>query len=65
MTRGGIWPPKVEVRADAGDTYRPGFPLSRVDNTRFIGSLFGLSPGTAYQVRVSFNDPAPAPTVPR
>ena len=52
---------QVEYRADGGGTYRPAFPLSRVSNTRFIGSLFGLIPGTAYQVRVKFSDPGAGP----
>ena len=46
----------VEYRA-GGDSYQAGFPLSRVDDTRFVGSLFWLSPGTAYDVRVTFSDP--------
>ena len=42
----------------AGDTsYRPGFPLARVAGARFVGSIFWLEPGSAYQVRVSFADP--------
>jgi hypothetical protein len=36
--------------------YQAGFPLSRVSNTRFVGSLFWLEPGTIYQVRVTFSD---------
>jgi hypothetical protein len=52
---------QVEYRAGGSGTFRPGFPLSRVGNTRFIGSLFGLIPGTAYQVRVNFNDPGAGP----
>jgi parallel beta-helix repeat protein len=46
----------VEYRA-GGEPYRIGFPLSRVGNTRFVGSLFWLDPGTAYDVRVTFSDP--------
>jgi hypothetical protein len=38
-------------------TYQAGLPLSRVDDTRFVGSLFWLEPGTTYDVRVTFNDP--------
>jgi hypothetical protein len=37
--------------------YREGLPLSRVADTRFVGSLFWLEPGTAYDVRVTFSDP--------
>ncbi len=46
----------VEYRTGGG-AYRAGFPLTRVDSTRFVGSLFWLEPGTAYDVRVTFGDP--------
>jgi hypothetical protein len=36
--------------------YQAGFPLSRVDDTRFVGSLFWLEPGTIYDGRVTFDD---------
>lgn len=62
----------VAYRADS-DPYRAGFPLARIADTRFVGSLFWLEPGTSYDVRVTFADPdggpldgvtvaAPAPT---
>ena len=47
----------VEYRVSGSGSYRPGFPLSRIRGTRFVGSLFWLSPGTAYDVRVAFSDP--------
>jgi len=46
----------VEYRT-GGQAYQVGFPLSRVDDTRFVGSLFWLEPGTTYDVRVTFSDP--------
>ena len=46
----------VEYRTGS-EPYRAGFPLSRVADTRFVGSLFWLEPGTAYDVRVTFSDP--------
>ncbi|MFQ5595673.1 MAG: hypothetical protein ACE5HA_16120, partial [Anaerolineae bacterium] len=46
----------VEYRAGS-DPYRAGFPLSRVSDTRFAGSLFWLQPATTYDVRVTFTDP--------
>jgi hypothetical protein len=46
----------VEYRA-SGATYRAGFPLTRVNGTRFVGSLFWLTAGTSYDVRVTFSDP--------
>lgn len=46
----------LEYQAD-GEAYRAGFPLTRVDATRFAGSLFWLEPGTSYNVRVTFSDP--------
>ncbi len=47
---------RVEYRA-AGEPYRDALALSRVADTRFVGSLFWLEPGTAYDVRVTFDDP--------
>jgi hypothetical protein len=41
--------------------YRAGFPLSRITDTRFVGSLFWLEPDTAYDVRVTFHDPDGGP----
>lgn len=51
----------VEYRATGGGAYRQGFPLSRVAGTRFVGSLFWLEPGTAYDVRVTLSDPDGGP----
>jgi parallel beta-helix repeat protein len=45
----------------SGKTYRQGFPLTRVSPTRFVGSLFGLTPGTSYDVRLTFYDPDGGP----
>ncbi len=50
----------VEYRS-GGEAYRAGFPLSRVSNTRFVGSLFWLEPGVTYDVRVTFSDPDGGP----
>ncbi len=44
-----------------GAPYRDGLPLSRVADTRFVGSLFWLQPGTAYDVRVTLSDPDGGP----
>lgn len=41
----------------SAEPYRQGYPLSRVSDTRFVGSLFWLEPGTVYDVRVTFSDP--------
>ncbi|MBN1812598.1 MAG: right-handed parallel beta-helix repeat-containing protein [Anaerolineae bacterium] len=51
----------VEYRVSGNGAYGQGFPLSRVEETRFVGSLFWLEPGTAYDVRVSFSDPDGGP----
>jgi len=48
---------QVVYRVSGSDAYLPGFPLSRITSTRFVGSLFWLTPGTAYDVRVTFDDP--------
>ena len=36
----------VQYRTGA-EAFHDGFPLSRVDSTHFVGSLFWLNPGTA------------------
>jgi len=51
----------VEYRVSGSGSYRQGFPLSRVSNTRFVGSLFWLESGIAYEVRVTFSDPDSGP----
>jgi hypothetical protein len=51
----------LSYRVAGSGEYRQGLPLSRVTAGRFVGSLFQLSPGTSYDVRVSFSDPDGAP----
>ncbi len=51
----------VAYRVSGSGAYHQGLPLARVDATRFVGSLFWLTPGTAYDVRVTFSDPDGAP----
>jgi parallel beta-helix repeat protein len=46
----------LEYRPSGTALFRPGWPLSRVSPTRFVGSLFYLQPGTGYDVRVTFSD---------
>jgi hypothetical protein len=50
----------LEYRHGA-EPFRAGFPLSRITDTRFVGSLFWLQPGTEYDVRVTFSDPDGGP----
>lgn len=50
----------IEYRAKES-AYRSGFPLTRVSQTRFVGSLFWLEPGTTYEVRVTVKDPDQGP----
>ncbi|MGD9186793.1 MAG: Ig-like domain-containing protein [Desulfobacteraceae bacterium] len=50
----------VEYRTGS-DTFQTGFPLSRITEDRFVGSLFWLNPGTDYDVRVSISDPDGGP----
>jgi hypothetical protein len=45
----------VEYRESGMAGWRAGFPLSRVNMQRFVGSLFSLQPGTTYEVRVRFD----------
>jgi hypothetical protein len=51
----------VAYRVSGSVAYRQGFPLSRIENTRFVGSLFWLEPDTTYDVLVSFSDPDGGP----
>jgi parallel beta-helix repeat protein len=51
----------VEYRPSGSGAYQTGFPLSRVEATRFAGSLFWLEPGTTYEVRVTLHDPDGGP----
>ncbi len=46
----------VEYRTES-KPYQAGFPLTRISDTRFVGSLFWLEPATTYDVRVTFSDP--------
>lgn len=47
----------LSYRQTGGGVYQPAFPLSRVAADRFVGSLFWLEAGTAYDVQVTFDDP--------
>lgn len=38
------------------EPFQEGFPLSRVSDTQFVGSLFWLDPGVTYDVQVTFVD---------
>jgi hypothetical protein len=51
----------VEYRVSGAGDYSAGFPLTRTAPTQFVGSLFWLTPGTAYDVRVRYVDPDGAP----
>lgn len=46
----------VSYRLSGSSACRPGYPLTRVNATRFAGSLFWMTPGTAYDVRITFAD---------
>jgi len=48
----------LKYRLSGIGPYRQGFTLNRITDTdTFVGSLFWLESGTAYDVRVLFNDP--------
>ncbi len=44
-----------------GNDFKPGFPLSRVDDDRFVGSIFWLNSGTNYDIKVTLSDPDAGP----
>jgi parallel beta-helix repeat protein len=41
----------------AGGAFRAAHALTRVDATRFVGSVFWLLPGLSYEVRITLSDP--------
>ena len=41
---------------ESGGSWQGGFPLIRVADTRFVGSLFWLEPDSSYEVQVTFDD---------
>ena len=43
---------ELRYRQSGEADWRPGHPLVRIDDGRLIGSLFGLSPATSYEVNV-------------
>ncbi|HJR81909.1 MAG TPA: right-handed parallel beta-helix repeat-containing protein [Anaerolineales bacterium] len=47
-------PPRAQLmyRQSGETSWRPGHPLVRIDDGRLVGSLFGLSPTTSYDIRV-------------
>ena len=45
----------------SGNPYRQGYPLSRISDTGFVGSIFWMEPGKTYDVRVSLSDPDGGP----
>jgi parallel beta-helix repeat protein len=47
----------VEYRETGSPLWNQGHPLSRIDDTWFIGSIVLVDAGTTYEVRVTFSDP--------
>jgi hypothetical protein len=43
---------QLMVRQSSQADWRAGHPLMRIDDGRLVGSLFGLSPATTYEIRV-------------
>ncbi|RPI96558.1 MAG: hypothetical protein EHM40_01195 [Chloroflexi bacterium] len=43
---------ELMYRQSGETTWRPGHPLVRIDDGRLVGSLFGLSQATTYEVKV-------------
>jgi len=44
-------------RVTGAPAFRPAQALIRVDATHFVGSVFGLAPGTAHELQVTVSDP--------
>lgn len=47
----------LEWRRQGEVSFRSGHPLTRIDETHFVGSLFWLSPAQGYEVKVTLSDP--------
>jgi hypothetical protein len=47
----------LTYKRQAETAFRSGHPLVRIDGTHFVGSLFWLTAGTMYDVRVTLADP--------
>jgi hypothetical protein len=47
----------LQWRRSGDPTFRTAQDLVRIDATRFVGSVFGLSPGTNYELRLTASDP--------
>jgi parallel beta-helix repeat protein len=47
----------LSYRIAGSETWRPALPLVRLDESRFAGSLFFLTPDTEYEARVLLVDP--------
>ncbi len=47
----------LEWRRAGDPAFRSAHPAVRVDATRFVGSLFELAPGAAYELRTTLDDP--------
>lgn len=47
----------LQWRPTGESSFRQAHPLTRIDSTHFVGSLFWLNPGTDYEVQVTVTDP--------
>lgn len=47
----------LQWRRSGDPTFRTAQDLVRIDATRFVGSVFGLAPGTNYELRLTASDP--------
>ena len=48
---------ELQWRQAGESSFRIGHPLSRIDATHFVGSLFWLNPDTSFEVQVTVSDP--------
>lgn len=47
---------QMSYRGGAEGSWLPGHPLMRINDGRLVGSLFGLSPSTDYEIKVTSGD---------
>jgi len=47
----------LDWQPPGGSAFIPAHPAIRIDDTHFVGSLFGLDPGTSSLARITLSDP--------
>jgi len=46
----------LRYRPSGAGSFEAGMPLTRITSTRFVGSVFGATEGTEYDIQIEFSD---------